>query len=86
MTRYIRTTEPMPYDRVLFCALCDIEIHVTRGDMMGPYSDQFSEDELELRCEQHLKKAHPLRFWLWRKTGRGTDKWRKWLVGGLAWP
>lgn len=84
MHRYIRTSEPKPYDSVLFCGICGIEVHLTRWEEKRRV-DVWSEDELlawTLRGEQsaraHLKAEHPWRLWLWERLG-----WR-WLVGGLS--
>lgn len=79
--KYVRTTEPRPYDSVLFCGICGLEVHVSRADdVYAP----LHLDEAERNCEQHLEEQHHFRFWLWRMTGKRTDRPYRWLVGGLA--
>ena len=64
---YLRTSEPRPYDSVLFCPLCRVEIHVTRAHDRRP--TRAVSLEAERACEEHLHRAHPVRCWLHRKLG-----------------
>lgn len=84
MHRYTRTTEPQPYDSVLFCGICHVEVHVTRWSDKSRVHE-WSQGELEYwvmeserKARAHLEAEHPWRLWLYDRLG-----WR-WLVGGLA--
>lgn len=68
---YQRTTKPEPYDSVLFCGICGIEVDVTRD------REIYVPQRADRNAEYHLATYHRLRYWLWRQVG-----WR-WLVGGL---
>lgn len=81
---YTRTSEPEPYDSVLFCGICGVEVHVTRWDLKKTV-DEWSEELLtawvassEENARRHLETCHRFRLWLWERLG-----WR-WLIGGLA--
>jgi hypothetical protein len=69
---YQRTTEPQPYDNVLWCRMCGLEVHVVRAGSYEPLVVS------EQACAAHLREHHRLRYWLWRRLG-----W-SWLVAGLA--
>ncbi len=69
---FMRTTTQRPYDSVLFCGICGLEVHVTRADEL------ITEGEVEDFAVTHLDLFHPFRYWLWKKL-----RWR-WLVAGLA--
>src|SRR5262249_30669181 len=73
---YTRTSEPRPYDSVLFCGICGVEVHVSRDDERA--AGYAHANRAEANARAHLGEHHRLRYWLWQRLG-----WR-WLVGGLA--
>ena len=55
---YLRTTDERPYDSVLFCPICGIEVHVARaraGETMG-IADPY---EAEAAATAHMSTEHP---------------------------
>lgn len=74
-----RTTKPEPYDEVMFCGICGIEVHVQRRQFDQPVAF-YPVELIELRVEEHLACYHAFRFWLWRKLGRRTSPLFAWLV------
>lgn len=79
--KYQRTTEPRPYDSVLFCGICGVEVHVSRSDDMFA---AFNLEEAEQVCVNHLAEKHRFRFWLWENSGSRTGRPARWLLGGLV--
>jgi len=81
-----RTSKPEPYDSVLFCGICGVEILVTRRQQAELVATWSQADLIawwesqEMKTVAHLATYHRLRYWLWRRLGSHRFRW---LVGGL---
>lgn len=74
--KYRLLSPPAPNAMILFCPLCDLEVHRTLpGDLRFPEVIAY---ESERACALHLLEHHRLRFWLW-----GRLRW-DWLVKGMG--
>lgn len=65
---------PRPYESILVCPFCGQWIHRHHPD-----DPPFDPEEAERACEDHFSETHPIRWWLYERTG-----WSAWLSGWWA--
>lgn len=62
------------HDSYLHCPICGVVIHSCNShNVVDPTA---LADDSEIAATLHMATEHPLRYWLWRKTG-----WKRALLG-----